>query len=108
MILISCSRHTNEDIVIIHTSLGDIKVRLYDKTPKHHDNFIKLTESHFFDSTLFHRVIHGFMIQGGDPDSKHAKKGQLLGEGDTNYTIPFEYVEEYINKRGALAAASVA
>ena len=71
----------------------------------HHDNFLKLAESGYYNGTLFHRVINQFMIQGGDPDSKHAKPGQLLGDGDTSYTIPFEYVPEYIHKRGVLAAA---
>jgi len=94
-----------EDVVSIHTPYGVIKVKLYEKTPQHHDNFLKLVESGFFDSTLFHRVIRGFMIQAGDPDSKNARQGQLLGEGDTNYKIPAEFVDEYLNKRGALAAA---
>ncbi len=71
----------------------------------HHDNFLKLAETGYYDSTLFHRVINSFMIQGGDPDSKHAKQGQLLGDGDTTYTIPFEYVPGLLHKRGALAAA---
>ncbi len=101
----SCNQKVKDDIVAIHTPYGIIKVKLYDKTPKHHDNFLKLAESGFYDSTLFHRVITGFMIQGGDPVSKHAVPGQLLGDGDTNYKIPLEYVEEYMNKRGALAAA---
>ena len=80
-------------------------MKLYDETPKHAENFMKLAASGFYDSTLFHRVIPGFMIQAGDPTSKHAASGQLLGDGDTNYTIPFEYVEHYFHKRGALAAA---
>lgn len=71
----------------------------------HRDNFMALAESGFYDGTLFHRVIKNFMIQGGDPDSKHAKQGELLGDGDTTYTIPFEYVKSYIHKRGTLAAA---
>lgn len=101
----ACSQKVKEDIIAIHTPYGTIKVKLYEKTPKHHQNFMNLVDSRFFDSTLFHRVIKGFMIQGGDPDSKHAEPGQLLDDGDTNYKIPFEYVEEYLNKRGALAAA---
>jgi peptidylprolyl isomerase len=101
----ACSRENQENIISIHTPYGIIKVKLYDKTPKHRDNFLKLAGSGFFDSTLFHRVIPGFMIQAGDPVSKHAVPGQLLGDGDTNYTIPAEFEEEYLNKRGALAAA---
>ena len=105
LLMVSCNTKPKEDIVAIHTPYGVIEVKLYDKTPQHHDNFMKLVESHFFDSTLFHRVIQGFMIQAGDPDSKNASEGQLLGDGDTNYRIQAEFVDEYLNKRGALAAA---
>jgi cyclophilin family peptidyl-prolyl cis-trans isomerase len=103
--IIACNRKPDEDLVQITTPYGDIVVKLYDKTPLHHRNFMKLAESGYYNGTLFHRVIEKFMIQGGDPDSKHARPGQLLGNGDTNYTIPFEYVPEYIHKRGVLAAA---
>ena len=105
LLFASCNTKPKEDIVSIHTPYGVIKVKLYDKTPKHHDNFLRLVESHFYDSILFHRVIQGFMIQAGDPVSKHAQPGQLLGDGDTNYKIPAEFIDEYLNKRGALAAA---
>jgi cyclophilin family peptidyl-prolyl cis-trans isomerase len=91
--------------VLISTSFGDIRIKLYDKTPKHRDNFLKLVKEGYFDSTLFHRVIEHFMIQGGDPDSKNAKPGELLGNGGPAYTIPAEIVPEYIHKRGVLAAA---
>jgi cyclophilin family peptidyl-prolyl cis-trans isomerase len=101
----SCSPKPKDTIVDIHTSYGVIKVKLYDKTPRHRDNFLRLAGIGFFDSTLFHRVIRGFMIQAGDPLSKHAQPGQFLGEGDTTYKIPAEFVDEYLNKRGALAAA---
>jgi cyclophilin family peptidyl-prolyl cis-trans isomerase len=101
----SCSPKNRDNIVSINTSYGIIKVKLYDKTPKHRDNFLRLVESRFYDSVLFHRVIHGFMIQAGDPLSKHAQPGQFLGDGDTTYKIPAEFVDEYLNKRGALAAA---
>jgi peptidylprolyl isomerase len=104
-LLFSCNPKPKEDVIAIHTPYGVIEVELYDKTPLHHKNFLKLAESGYYDSSLFHRVIEGFMIQGGDPDSKHAKEGQLLGDGDTNYRIPFEYVSEYMHKRGVLAAA---
>jgi len=105
LILVSCKQDKKEDLVSISTPYGEIVVRLYDKTIRHHQNFLSLAETGFYDSTLFHRVINGFMIQGGDPDSKYAKPGQFLGDGDTNYTLPFEYVPEYIHKRGVLAAA---
>ena len=104
-IMVSCNTQHKEDLVEISTPYGNIVVKLYDKTPMHHDNFLKLAESGYYNGTLFHRVINQFMIQGGDPDSRHAKPGQLLGDGDTSYTIPFEYVPEYIHKRGVLAAA---
>lgn len=91
--------------VKIMTDMGDIVVRLYDKTPKHRDNFIKLVNEHFYDSLLFHRVISSFMIQGGDPDSKHAPAGAMLGSGDVGYTIPAEFDTTLYHKRGALCAA---
>lgn len=91
--------------VNISTSLGDIKIVLYDLTPQHRDNFIKLAQEKYFDGTLFHRVITNFMIQGGDPDSRTASAGQMLGAGGPDYTIPMEYVPAYYHKRGALAAA---
>jgi len=91
--------------ILISTSLGDIKIVLYDQTPQHRDNFIKLVKQKYFDGTLFHRVIEGFMIQGGDPDSRNAAKNQMLGAGGPEYTIPMEYVSAYYHKRGALAAA---
>ncbi len=91
--------------VKISTSKGDIKILLYDQTPQHRDNFIKLVNEKYFDGTLFHRVIENFMIQGGDPDSRNAAKGAMLGAGGPDYTIPMEYVPAYYHKRGALAAA---
>jgi len=91
--------------VKITTSLGDIVIKLYDKTPKHRDNFIKLVNEHIYDSLLFHRVIKNFMIQGGDPKSKNAAPGIRLGEGDVGYTIPAEFDSTLFHKRGALAAA---
>lgn len=91
--------------VIIETSKGTITVMLYDKTPIHRDNFIKLAESGFYNDLLFHRVINTFMIQGGDPDSKNAQSGKMLGNGGPGYTLPAEIVPEYYHKKGALAAA---
>ncbi len=94
-----------EKKILISTSFGDIKVRLYDETPLHRDNFIKLAKEGYLNGTLFHRVIKGFMIQGGDPDSKTAKPGQMLGNGGPDYTIPAEFVAKYYHKKGVLAAA---
>jgi len=90
---------------VIHTDYGDMKGVLYNETPKHRDNFEKLVKSGFYNGTLFHRVILGFMIQGGDPDSKNAKPGQALGMGGPGYTIPAEFNPQLTHKRGALAAA---
>lgn len=93
-------------VVCIETSCGIIRVALSDDTPLHRDNFLKLVSEGFYNGTLFHRCIRDFMIQGGDPDSRHAKKGQLLGEGDVGYTIPAEFCLPYLyHWRGALAAA---
>lgn len=89
----------------ISTELGDIVVRLYDQTPLHRDNILKLAKEGFYNGTLFHRVIKEFMIQGGDPDSKGAPKGKSLGAGDAGYTLPAEICPELFHKRGALAAA---
>ena len=93
----------------INTTEGDIVVRLYDETPKHRDNFLKLVKEEFFNGTLFHRVIKDFMIQGGDPDSKDAPLGKRLGTGGPGYTIPAEFIyPKYFHKRGALSAARLA
>ena len=92
-----------ETMVLIETDFGNIKAKLYDSTPKHRDNFIKLAKEGFYDGTLFHRVIPGFMVQGGDPDSKTAQPGQPLGMGGPGYTIPAEIGAKHY--RGALSAA---
>lgn len=90
----------------IVTSRGDIIVKLYEETPLHSDNFLKLAQEGYYDNTLFHRVIKDFMIQGGDPESKNAPKGKNLGTGGPDYTIPAEIVyPRYFHKRGALCAA---
>lgn len=91
--------------VNITTPLGNIKVRLYDETPIHRDNFLKLVQEGFYNDTLFHRVIENFMIQGGDPNSRNADPEQMLGTGDPGYTLPPEFVSGCYHKRGALAAA---
>ena len=90
---------------VIHTDYGDMSGILYNETPQHRDNFIKKIKSGFYDGTLFHRVILGFMIQGGDPTSKTAKPGQPLGMGSAGTTIPAEILPAFTHKRGALAAA---
>ncbi len=91
--------------IIISTSYGEMKAILYNETPQHRDNFIKLINDGFYDGTLFHRIIKLFMIQGGDPDSKHAEPGQRLGSGDVGYMIPAEILPDKIHKKGALSAA---
>ncbi len=92
--------------VLISTSEGDIKVRLYDDTPLHRDNFLKLAREGYYDGVLFHRVIKDFMVQTGDPESKNAAPGQMLGSGDPGYTIPAEIIyPKHYHKYGALAAA---
>ncbi|MCM1377450.1 MAG: peptidylprolyl isomerase [Clostridium sp.] len=96
-------------IVDVKTSMGDIKILLYDDTPQHRDNFIKLAKEGFYDGLLFHRVIDNFMVQTGDPDSRNASAGQMLGSGDPNYTLPAEIVyPKHYHKYGALAAARTA
>lgn len=91
---------------LIHTDMGDMVVKLYNATPKHRDNFIKLANEGYYDSTIFHRVINGFMIQGGDPDSRNAQPGVLLGNGGPDYTIPAEIMPNiHFHKKGVLAAA---
>jgi cyclophilin family peptidyl-prolyl cis-trans isomerase len=91
--------------VKISTDYGDMTIALYNETPKHRDNFIKLAEEGFYDGTLFHRVIQAFMIQGGDPASKNAQAGAMLGNGGPGYTIPAEFNPKFYHKKGALAAA---
>ena len=91
--------------VKIETTMGDIVVELYNETPKHRDNFIKLAKEGVYNSTLFHRVIRQFMIQAGDPESKTANDTAQLGGGDVGYTVPAEFVPKFFHKKGALAAA---
>ena len=105
LVLAASCKNETEPIVKITTEYGDIKIRLYDKTPKHRDNFLKLVDEKFYDGLLFHRVINHFMIQGGDPTSKNAGPDVMLGEGDVDYRIDAEFVPEYFHKKGVLAAA---
>src|SRR6266446_8837153 len=110
--IVSCSAakktsvsETHQIRVMLTTGYGTMVLRLYNKTPLHRDNFVKLVKQHFFDSLLFHRVIKDFMIQGGDPESKHARQGEQLGQGSLKYTIPAEFDTALFHKKGALAAA---
>lgn len=105
MMLAGCRQ--KETHVVMETTVGTIELKLYDETPLHRDNFIQLVKENAFDSLLFHRVIQDFMIQGGDPDSKHAAPGVLLGEGDRPYTLPAEFrLEQGIyHRRGVIASA---
>ncbi|MBQ2856169.1 MAG: peptidylprolyl isomerase [Bacteroidaceae bacterium] len=112
MTLLSCSTGSKKSNnmekrtqVKIETTMGDIVVELYNETPKHRDNFIKLAKEGVYDSTLFHRVIRNFMIQAGDPESKTANDTAMLGGGDVGYTVPAEFVPKFFHKKGALAAA---
>ncbi|MDP4283919.1 MAG: peptidylprolyl isomerase [Bacteroidota bacterium] len=93
----------NPVLVKIETDSGTMIAQLYDQTPLHKDNFLKLVKEHFYDGLLFHRVIKNFMIQGGDPDSRNAKPGALLGEGGLKYSIPAEFDTALFHKKGALA-----
>ncbi len=103
---INAQNSEKETIVAITTEYGKIRVKLYNETPQHRDNFIKLINEGFYNDLLFHRVIKDFMIQGGDPQSKDAPASKQLGAGDVGYTIPAEFVyPKYYHKKGALAAA---
>ena len=92
-------------VVLIKTEYGNMKVLLYNETPQHRDNFLKLVKQGFYNGLLFHRVIPEFMIQGGDPKSRDAEPGQMLGNGGPGYTLPAEFRPDLIHKKGALAAA---
>lgn len=96
---------TEDCLIQIETSMGNMLVKLYQETPQHRDNIIKLAEQGFYNDLIFHRVISGFMIQGGDPNSKGAAPGAQLGSGGPSYTIPAEFNKDLIHQKGALAAA---
>lgn len=100
----SCSQKTFQKIVF-ETSAGNMVIQLYDETPLHSENFTKLVNEGYYNNLLFHRVIKNFMIQAGDPNSKAAKPGEMLGMGGPGYTVPAEFVKKYYHKQGALAAA---
>ena len=96
-----------EVVMVVETTMGTVEFKLYNETPLHRDNFIRLAEEHYFDSLLFHRVIDGFVIQGGDPNSKYAAPGQELGDGEPDYRVPAEIRVEQgiICKKGSILAA---
>ncbi|RYU89235.1 peptidylprolyl isomerase [Mucilaginibacter terrigena] len=107
-ISIAFAKPPKNQYVRIKTSYGSVIIRLYNQTPLHRDNFIKLAKQGFYNGTLFHRVIQNFMIQGGDPDSRDTAKnkpGVELGNGDLKYTVPAEFRDSLFHKRGVLAAA---
>jgi peptidyl-prolyl cis-trans isomerase B (cyclophilin B) len=91
--------------VLFETTEGNIRIQLYNETPRHRDNFLKLVREHFYDSLLFHRVIPNFMIQAGDPDSRHAQPGELLGNGDLPYRLVPECLPTIHHRYGSVAAA---
>jgi cyclophilin family peptidyl-prolyl cis-trans isomerase len=105
-VLPALAKKNKNKFVAIETTMGSITVEVYADVEKHAENFLKLAEEGFYDSLLFHRVIPNFMIQGGDPDSKRAVDGQMLGNGDIGYQVPAEFMlPKYYHKKGALAAA---
>ncbi len=101
----SMEKAVTDTLIEITTDYGTMKLKLYKETPLHRANFMKLVSEGFYDSLLFHRVIKGFMIQGGDPDSKNAAPGKMLGSGDVGYKIPAELIDTLYHKKGVLAAA---
>ncbi len=103
--IVSENHTTGDTLILIETPYGNMKIKLYDKTPKHKANFIKLAKQGFFDGLLFHRVINQFMIQGGDPDSKNAPAGKMLGNGGPGYEIDTEFNDSLFHKKGVIAAA---
>ena len=89
--LAACGPKTEKEVVmVVETTMGTVEFKLYNETPLHRDNFIRLAEGHYFDSLLFHRVIDDFVIQGGDPNSKYAKPGEMLGDGEPDFRVPAE------------------
>ncbi|SHH30859.1 peptidyl-prolyl cis-trans isomerase B (cyclophilin B) [Chryseolinea serpens] len=108
LVIVSGCAQKKDYVVTIKTRYGNMVAILYDETPLHKANFIKLAKEHYYDSTMFHRVIQGFMIQGGDPDSKKATPGQRLGQGGPGYTVNAEFNPKFFHERGALSAARLA
>jgi len=107
LMLSQCSGKKNDTVVTIKTSYGDMVAILYDETPKHKENFIKLAKEGYYNDLLFHRVMQGFMIQGGDPDSRNAAPGQPLGVGSPGYTVEAEFNPKFFHEKGILSAARI-
>jgi len=107
VLIVKCtiSQSLSKETILIETAFGSMKVKLFNETPLHKANFLKLVNEHFYDSLLFHRIIEGFMIQGGDPYSKHADSFTLLGDSDLHYTIPAEFNKNLFHKKGMLCSA---
>jgi len=105
ILFISCLNTYSQQKVLLQTSMGDVVVKLYQSTPEHSNNFIKLAKEGFYDSTFFHRIINNFMIQGGDPQSHPSSNTGTVGNGGPAYTLPAEINNQFIHKKGALAAA---
>ena len=108
LMLAGCKSNPKEEVVmVVETTMGTVEFKLYNEPPLHRDNFIKLAKEHFFDGLLFHRVIDGFTIQGGDPNSRNAEPGQMLGDGDLDYRVPAEIRldQGIICKKGSILAA---
>jgi len=103
--MLSYGKKNKHKFVVIETTVGTMKVEVYPEVKQHAENFLKLVDEGFYDSLLFHRVIPNFMIQGGDPDSKRALQGSMLGNGDLGYKVPAEFMDTFYHKKGALAAA---
>ena len=107
-LLTSCTQELDPNkpvYVRVETTMGDVTVMLYDDTPLHRDNFIKLCQENAYEGLLFHRIIKDFVVQGGDPASKAHEPGVLYGDGDGGYTVPAEILPNHFNKRGALIDA---
>lgn len=91
LLMAACAPKPEKEVVmVVETTMGTVEFKLYNETPLHRDNFIRLAEEHYFDSLLFHRVIDDFVIQGGDPNSKYAKPGEMLGDGEPDFRVPAE------------------
>ncbi|HNT49862.1 MAG TPA: peptidylprolyl isomerase [Cyclobacteriaceae bacterium] len=105
LLLSQCSGNKNDTVITIKTNYGNMVAILYDETPKHKENFIKLAKEGYYNDLLFHRIIQGFMIQGGDPDSKNATPGQPLGMGGPGYTVEAEINPKFFHEKGSLSAA---
>lgn len=105
LILFSIFLETSSQNILIHTTQGNITIKLFDDVPLHKENFLDLISKNFYDNLLFHRVIKDFMIQTGDPGSRFSNPGEFLGRGGVDYTIPAEFRKDYYHKKGAVAAA---